>query len=171
MKRIILPALLVAILSACSSTPTSDTGATINDSSKGNVTSVDVTNPTKGKLPPELSDPQNILSKRSVYFDYDKYVIRSDAQPLIQAHARFLQSHSQLRVLVQGNTDERGSSEYNLALGQKRAEAVKKALLLLGASEAQVEAVSLGKEKPRCSDSSETCYAENRRADIVYVGE
>ena len=171
MKRFILPALLVALLSACSSTPTpeSGSGAPINDGS--NVTRVDANGPSMGKLPPELSDPRNILSKRSVYFDYDSYVIRSDARALVEAHARFLISHPELRVLIQGNTDERGSSEYNLALGQKRAEAVKKALSLLGAKETQLEAVSLGKEKPRCSDSNESCYAENRRADIVYNGE
>lgn len=173
MKRFILPTLLVAVLAACSSTPTteSNSAAPISDGSGGKVTTVDTGGVTRGNLPPELTDPKNILSKRSVYFDYDSFVIRSEAQPLVQAHARFLQSHPDLGILIQGNTDERGSSEYNLALGQKRAEAVKKALLLLGAKETQLEAVSLGKEKPRCMDASETCYAENRRADIVYKGE
>jgi peptidoglycan-associated lipoprotein len=76
-----------------------------------------------------------------------------------------------MRMLVQGNTDERGSREYNLALGQKRADVVKQALLLLGAQESQIESVSLGEEKPRCDDRTENCYAENRRGDMLYSGE
>jgi peptidoglycan-associated lipoprotein len=76
-----------------------------------------------------------------------------------------------MKMLLQGNTDERGSREYNIALGQKRADVVKQALLLLGAKEAQIESVSLGEEKPRCTDASEDCYAENRRGDMLYSGE
>ena len=117
-----------------------------------------------------LKDPKNILSKREVFFDFDSFVVKSEYQPLIEAHAKFLAANPKFKVLIQGNADERGSREYNLALGQKRAEAVKKSLLLLGAKEEQVEAVSLGEEKPRCTEHSEACWAENRRADILYTG-
>jgi peptidoglycan-associated lipoprotein len=98
-------------------------------------------------------------------------VIKQEARALIEAHARFLVQNPQMNMLVQGNTDERGSREYNLALGQKRAEAVKKALLLLGAKEGQLESVSLGEEKPACAESTETCWAQNRRGDMLYSGE
>ena len=118
-----------------------------------------------------LKDPRSPLSKRSVYFDYDSYVVKDEFKALLTAHAKFLAGNSKMKMLIQGNADERGSREYNLALGQKRAEAVKKSLLLLGAKEEQVEAVSLGEEKPRCTEHSEACWAENRRADILYTGE
>ena len=121
--------------------------------------------------PAQLKNPNSILSKRSVYFDYDQYVIKDEFKPLIEAHAKFLVKNPSYKVLIQGNADERGSREYNLALGQKRAEAVKKALALLGAHDTQIEAVSLGKEKPRCSEHTEECWAQNRRADILYTGE
>lgn len=118
-----------------------------------------------------LKDPKSILSKRSVYFEYDSFAVKSESQPLLEAHAKFLTEHPKYKMLIQGNADERGSREYNLALGQKRSEAVKKALQLLGGREEQIEAVSLGKEKPRCEESTEQCWAENRRADILYTGE
>ena len=106
-----------------------------------------------------------------MFFDFDSYIIKSEAKPLVEAHARFLVQNQQMKMLIQGNTDERGSREYNLALGQKRADVVKQALMLLGAKEAQIESVSLGEEKPRCDDASEACYAENRRGDMLYTGE
>lgn len=118
-----------------------------------------------------LKDPRSPLSKREVFFDYDSYVIRDEFRPLVEAHAKFLAANPKMKMLIQGNADERGSREYNLALGQKRAEAVKKALLLLGAKEDQLESVSLGEEKPRCSEQAESCWAQNRRDDILYSGE
>jgi peptidoglycan-associated lipoprotein len=118
-----------------------------------------------------LKDPKSILSKRSVFFDYDQYVIRDEFNTLIEAHAKFLTRNPKVKMLIQGNADERGSREYNLALGQKRADAVKKALGLLGASEGQMESVSLGEEKPRCAEANETCWAQNRRGDLLYSGE
>jgi len=118
-----------------------------------------------------LKDPRSILSKRAIYFDYDSFVVRDEFKPLIEAHARFLVANPKMRLLIQGNADERGSREYNLALGQKRADAIRRALLLLGAREEQIEAVSLGEEKPRCMEASESCWAENRRGDILYAGE
>ncbi|MFN4063081.1 MAG: peptidoglycan-associated lipoprotein Pal, partial [Parazoarcus communis] len=118
-----------------------------------------------------LTDPNNILSKRSVFFDFDSFVIKAEAKPLVEAHARFLVQNPQMKMLIQGNTDERGSREYNLALGQKRADAVRQALTLLGAKDSQIESVSLGEEKPRCTEATESCYAQNRRGDRLYSGE
>ena len=108
------------------------------------------------------------LAKRSVYFDFDKYEVRDDGRPVVESHGKYLSNHKERHILIQGNTDERGGSEYNLALGQKRAEAVRKALSVLGASESQMEAVSLGKEKPKATGHDEAAWQENRRADIVY---
>ncbi len=118
-----------------------------------------------------LRDPRSILSKRSVFFDYDQFSIKDEFKPLLDAHARFLVANPKMKMLIQGNADERGSREYNLALGQKRADAVKKMLLLLGAREEQLEAVSLGEEKPRNPGHDEAAWAENRRDDMLYTGE
>jgi peptidoglycan-associated lipoprotein len=115
-----------------------------------------------------LNDPQGVLAKRSVYFDYDSYVVRDDGKQVVENHSAFLNKNKSRKILIQGNTDERGGTEYNLALGQKRAEAVRKAMATLGVSESQMEAVSLGEEKPKAMGSGEAAWAENRRADIVY---
>ncbi|RJG06609.1 peptidoglycan-associated lipoprotein Pal [Noviherbaspirillum cavernae] len=115
-----------------------------------------------------LNDPKGVLAKRSVYFDFDSYIVKDEFKPLVDAHAKYLASNKGRKILIQGNTDERGGSEYNLALGQKRAEAVRKSLSLLGVPESQMEAVSLGKEKPKATGSDESAWAENRRSDIVY---
>jgi peptidoglycan-associated lipoprotein len=114
---------------------------------------------------------QGVLAKRSVFFDYDSYVIKDEFKSLVEAHAQFLVANPKVKMLIQGNADERGSREYNLALGQKRAEALKKMLMLLGTREDQVEAVSLGEEKPRCSEANEGCWSQNRRDDMLYTGE
>ena len=118
-----------------------------------------------------LKDPKSPLSKRSIYFDYDSYVVKDEFQSLLTAHAKFLADNRQFKMLIQGNTDERGSREYNLALGQKRAEALKKMLALLGAKEDQLESVSLGEDKPRCAEHAESCWSQNRRDDMLYTGE
>ena len=118
-----------------------------------------------------LKDPRSPLSKRSVYFDFDSYIIKDEFQSLLATHAKFLSANASMKMLIQGNADERGSREYNLALGQKRADAIKKALSLLGVPEAQLESVSLGEEKPQCTESNEDCWAKNRRGDMLYSGE
>jgi peptidoglycan-associated lipoprotein len=115
-----------------------------------------------------LNDPQGVLANRSVYFDFDSYTVKSDFNSLLSNHANYLSAHTTRKILIQGNTDERGGREYNLALGQKRAEAVRKSLSALGVSDSQTEAVSLGKEKPKATGSTEEAWAQNRRADIVY---
>lgn len=116
-------------------------------------------------------DPASPLSSRSVYFDFDQFVVKDEYRAMLEAHAGYLLSKRDARVILQGNADERGSREYNLALGQKRAEAVRKALAVLGVSDAQIEAVSFGEEKPRKEGETEEAYAENRRADVVYADE
>ena len=118
-----------------------------------------------------LRDPNSPLSKRSIYFDFDSYVVKDEYQSLLVAHSKFLAAHANMKMLIQGNADERGSREYNLALGQKRSDAIKKALSLLGISESQMESVSLGEEKPTCTEATEECWAKNRRGDILYSGE
>ena len=115
-----------------------------------------------------LNDPSSPLSKRSIYFDFDSFVIKDEYRGTVEAHAKFLTTNKTRKVVVQGNTDDRGSREYNLALGQKRAEAVRRSLSALGVTEQQVEAVSFGEEKPRATGSDEASWAENRRADLGY---
>ena len=115
-----------------------------------------------------LNDPKGVLANRSVYFDYDSFVVREDGKPVVANHSGYLTKNQGRKVLIQGNTDERGGTEYNLALGQKRAEAVRRSMSSLGVSENQMEAVSLGEEKPKATGSDEAAWAENRRADIVY---
>ena len=105
---------------------------------------------------------------RIIYFDFDSYTIKPEFQALIDAHARFLKANPQRRVSIEGHTDERGGREYNLALGQKRSEAVRRSLGLLGVGDSQVEAVSFGKEKPAATGANEDAWAQNRRAEIAY---
>ena len=118
-----------------------------------------------------LKDPNNILSRRTVYFDFDRFEVRDEYRPLVEAHAKFLRENPSAKMLIQGNADERGSREYNVGLGQRRSDSVKKMLILLGARDNQIEAVSLGEEKPACSEHGEDCWAKNRRDDMLYNGE
>ena len=105
---------------------------------------------------------------RIIYFDYDSYIVKPEFQGTVEAHARYLAASKSRRLFVEGHTDERGGREYNLALGQKRAEAVRRGLGLLGVADAQVEAVSFGKEKPVATGADETSLARNRRAELNY---
>ena len=178
MRSLFLVAAASLILAACGSHPTApeQPGAGVEDRTpKVKVDTQPVTQvTTDGKDLTSLAalkDPKSILSKRSVFFDYDQYVIKEEFRPLLEAHARFLAANAKMKILIQGNADERGSREYNLALGQKRADAVKKSLILLGAKEDQLEAVSLGEEKPRNPGHDEAAWAENRRGDLLYSGE
>ncbi|MDH4093337.1 MAG: peptidoglycan-associated lipoprotein Pal [Betaproteobacteria bacterium] len=134
------------------------------------VTGVDLTGGKPAGADP-LKDPSSPLSMRSIYYDFDKYDIKDEYKPVIEAHARYLRENGGVKMLIQGNTDERGSREYNIALGQRRAESVKKMLLLLGAREEQVEAVSLGEEKPKETGHGEEAWTRNRRSDMLYAGE
>ena len=154
---------MVGALAACHSGVKLDEGA-----NKGAIGTQPDANAVQQVNVDPLNDPNSPLAKRSIYFDFDSYAVRDDYQPLLQQHAQYLKSHPDRHVLIQGNTDERGTSEYNLALGQKRAEAVRRAMSLLGVADTQMEAVSLGKEKPQGSGHDEASWAQNRRSDLVY---
>ena len=118
-----------------------------------------------------LKDPSNILSKRTIYFDYDSDAVKAEYRPIVEAHGKYLAAHPDTKMIVQGNTDERGTREYNLSLGQRRSVAVKKALNLLGVQDKQIETVSYGEEKAVQNCGDENCFAKNRRADVVYEGD
>jgi peptidoglycan-associated lipoprotein len=117
-----------------------------------------------------LTDEGSLLSKRNVYYDYNDYTLHADYHDVIQAHAQFLHEHPAFKVRIEGNCDERGSSTYNLALGQRRADFVKRALELLGADAKQITAVSLGAERPKALGGSDAARAQNRRSDLKYIG-
>lgn len=166
MKKTALLLLTALSLVACSSTPSTDSDvATVDATTTTGIPQLDA------KALSQLRDPNSPLSKRSVYFGYDEYSVQAEYTQLLAAHAKFIAAQKNARVLIQGNTDERGSREYNLALGQKRADAVKKQLVIMGAPEDRIESVSLGKEKPKALGDNEAAWAENRRADLLYNGE
>lgn len=182
MIRVLISIVLGLALAGCGTTDVKDEGVPVESRKPESVTlPPPVTTvkppakaPTTGSIRTEqvagnpLKDPSNILSKRSVFFDYDSAVVKDEFKPVVTAHAKYLTDNRGRRVVVQGNTDERGSREYNLALGQRRADSVKKMLMLLGATDNQIETVSFGEEKPRAMGSTENAYSENRRADIAY---
>ncbi|MBE0613366.1 MAG: peptidoglycan-associated lipoprotein Pal [Burkholderiales bacterium] len=168
----------VALLAACAGTPEMESKAGVEDRAATSAagdrqagSAVTPVAPNAGQQANPLKDPGSILSKRSIFYDYDKYDVKDEYKPLLQAHARYLAQNPGAKMLVQGNADERGSREYNIALGQKRADGVKKILQLMGVKESQVESVSLGEEKPRCAEATEECYSKNRRSDMLYGGE
>jgi peptidoglycan-associated lipoprotein len=176
MKKIALSVLMTALLAACASTPAPvvDPNAgknTQTNNAGADVKTVDTGSTTGVKLDPRLTDPNNVLSQRRVYFDYDSFVVKSDYDAMIQAHAKFLVQNRDYKIILQGNTDNRGTAEYNLALGQKRSDAVAKLLLALGVNEAQIESVSFGEERPLENGDTDEAWERNRRADIVYYGE
>ena len=115
------------------------------------------------------NDPKSPLFEKSVYFGFDEYTVQTKYQKMLSAHASYLKANSNQKIIIQGNTDDRGTAEYNLALGQRRSDAVRKSLNLMGVSDNQIEAVSFGKEKPKAEGDNEAAWAENRRADIVYI--
>lgn len=119
-------------------------------------------------LPAHLDPKSQVSRERSVYFDFDEYALDSGDNALIETHGKYLAAHPALAIRVEGNTDERGSAEYNLALGQRRAQAVVSALKIYGVKETQLEAVSWGKERPRTGGGDEGAWAQNRRADLQY---
>ena len=125
----------------------------------------------KGDAWTQLKEPGSPLAKRSVYYEYDHYDIKEEYVPIVEAHSKFLMDHADLKIAVQGNCDDRGSREYNLALGQRRANSVKHAMVLLGVGDKQIETVSFGAEKPLAFGQDEDSWAKNRRADIVYPNE
>ena len=176
---VIAAASLVALFAACSTTPDEQKPAAVTErgaaapapeASPGGrkpAPSVDLTQKGAGGAA-ALKDPNSILSKRQIFFEYDKFDIKDEYRPVVESHAKYLRETPGAKMLIQGNADERGSREYNVGLGQRRADSVRKMLMLLGAKEAQIESVSLGEEKPACSEHNEECWAKNRRGDILY---
>jgi len=178
-KSLIISLVLVATLAVCSSKAPKEAPAKVDDKSMnqsgavgaGDGSAATSGTSTSGMEVNPLKDPNNILSKRSVYFDYDKDDVKAEYRPLIEAHAKYLLANPSAKVVLQGNTDERGSREYNLSLGQRRAVAVKNVMNLLGVQDKQVETVSFGEEKANTSMQDESAYKQDRRTDIVYEGE
>ncbi len=174
MKNIIVPLLLASLLAACSSHAVKDAApkasAPVAQTPPAKAANANPVVQSKVEVNP-LTDPNNILSKRSIYFDYDHFTVKSEYQNQLAAHAKYIIDHPQVIITIQGNADERGSREYNLALGQKRSVSVKQALNLLGVSDKQIETISFGNEKPKALGHDETAWSQNRRADIVYPGE
>ena len=144
-----------AAASTVAQTPTARPGGTPQSS----VASVNLTQPAGGT-------PSSAQVARIVYFDFDSFVIKDEFKSIVEGHARSMSANKQRRMVVEGHADERGSREYNLALGQKRAESVVKSLSLLGVGQAQVEAVSFGEERPATQGSDEAAWAKNRRAEL-----
>ena len=178
MKRYLMVAALAAVLAGCGSnvkldppiqgsgadaTATQGAGAGAAGAGAGQST---VTQVQAGPAGADAAGPAGV--GRVIYFDFDSFTVTPEYQGLVDQHARVLQGNRGRSVAVEGHTDERGSREYNLALGQKRAEAVRRALTLVGATDAQIEAVSFGEEKPAVSGSSEDAYSQNRRVEIRY---
>jgi peptidoglycan-associated lipoprotein len=161
-KSLLLATLLSLFLAGCSSTP-------INDASKPSGPSA--SNDEKDLDLASLRDPNNILSKRSIYFDYDKDVVKAEYKDLLAAHAKYVASHPKAKMTLTGNTDDRGSREYNVSLGQKRSVSVKKSINVLGAQDAQIETVSFGEERADTNCKDDACYAKDRRVDISYEKE
>lgn len=146
----------------------SGTSASASDGSASGAGKDDVVSRSMGDDGDGSGDIAGAPSARQIFFDLDQYTVKSDYQGVVQATADFLKSKPKVRIIIQGNTDERGGSEYNLSLGQKRAEAVRKALGVLGIGEDRIETVSFGEEKPMAECHDESCWSKNRRADIVY---
>jgi len=170
MKKYLIILASVLALSACGTTD-KQTPAVITDSKAG--TTATEPPPTTGTIPPTTAGDSGVIAPPaglalSIYFDLDSFVIKDEFRPVVEKHAEFLKRTPNARTVIEGNTDERGSREYNLALGQKRAEAVKSMLRVLGVSEAQVEAVSYGEERPKAPGHDEAAYAQNRRSDFSY---
>ncbi|MFC7418942.1 peptidoglycan-associated lipoprotein Pal [Iodobacter arcticus] len=178
MKKVALSLIMTALLAACASTPVPTTKPADNSGSTNTSTTQPSTNPTTVDLTQgtaksftELTDPNNTLSNRRVYFDFDSFIVRPDFHELVQAHAKYLNTHKDAKIILQGHTDERGTAEYNLALGQKRADSVRKMMNVLGVPDSQIETVSFGEERPLEAGDSDAIRERNRRAEIVYNGE
>lgn len=179
MKRLVLACSVAVLLSACGSSvklddvPVEDKSGVSAGAGAGGAAGAGTSGAAKSTVAPvdlskSAADAAIQSTTRVVYFDYDSFVIRPEFQSVIEAHAKYIRADKTRKVAIEGHTDERGGREYNLALGQKRAEAVKKAMALLGVAEAQLEAVSFGKEKPADTGSSEAAMQKNRRAEISY---
>ena len=164
-KSLFLASLLSLFLIGCSSTPIVDVSKPAGPSASND------SSDEKDLDLASLRDPNNILSKRSIYFDYDKDTVKADYKDLLAAHAKYVASHPKAKMTLTGNTDDRGSREYNVSLGQKRSVSVKKSMNVLGAQDAQIETVSFGEERADTNCKDDACYGKDRRVDISYEKE
>ena len=164
-KSLLLASLLSLFLIGCSSTPIVDVSKPAGPSASKDE------NDEKDLDLASLRDPNNILSKRSIYFDYDKDTVKAEYKDLLAAHARYVASHPKAKMTLTGNTDDRGSREYNVSLGQKRSVSVKKSMNVLGAQDTQIETVSFGEERADTNCKDDACYGKDRRVDISYEKE
>lgn len=186
MKKTVLGLLIVGLLAGCSSDETKpntsqeDAARTAAAKAAADKAAADkaaaeaqahAQAPVATQAIDPLQDTNNILSQRSVYFAFNKYNVGSEYAPMLQAHAAYLVAHTTAKIQLQGNTDDRGSAEYNLALGQRRSDSVRKSLSLLSVPDDQMSTVSFGKTKPVAMGDNETAWAKNRRTDIVYQSE
>ncbi len=168
LKRTIYSLAIVALIAGCSSgTKLNETPVVDGSAGQGSGGAASGVAPVT--IDPNAQTAQGPVGvARIIFFDFDSYTVKPEFQSLVDGHARFLKANPQRRISIEGHTDERGGREYNLALGQKRAEAVRRALVLLGVSDSQIEAVSFGKEKPAVQGTGEDVWAQNRRAEITY---
>jgi peptidoglycan-associated lipoprotein len=175
MKKTLVVLGLTVFLAACASkkdpAPTTDTKPTPTIEAKPGPATTGVTPSTVSGVSDPLKDPNNILSKRIIYFDYDKDSVKSEFTAIVQAHAKYLNENRNRKIRLEGHADERGSREYNMALGQRRAEAVRRAMAVLGVGSERMETISFGEDKPRATGQDEAAWAQNRRVEIVYDGE
>ena len=171
-SRTVLAALVAAaFMAGCASqsTTTPDQGSTSQSGTpSGAQSSATPQSGGPGSASSGSRDPREAFAKRSVYYEFDGYDVKPEYRPLVEAHAAYLKQNPSARITIEGNCDERGSREYNVALGQRRAESVMKTMTLLGARAGQIESVSFGKEKPRAAGNDEKAWAENRRSDLAY---
>jgi peptidoglycan-associated lipoprotein len=174
MNKTLVAIPVALLLAACGSTQKTEAPVETRTPTQPTQTSTAPTSPTTAPVNQPRVDPLNapgsILLQRSVFFDYDSNVVKDEFRNLVQAHSKYLVENGSNRIALEGNTDERGSREYNLALGQRRADAVKKVMTVLGVPEARIETVSFGEEKPKSNGHDESAWSQNRRADIVYKG-
>ncbi len=182
--KVLSTLVLALVLAACKSTPMVDKPAVVDKSPSSQtgangadgadtsgIKELSVDGSATGDANNPLKDPKNILSKRNIYFDFDSDTVKAEYRPMLEAHAKYLLANGGAKMVLQGNTDDRGTREYNLSLGQRRSVAVKTSLNLLGVQDKQIETVSFGEEKAAANCADDACAQQNRRVDVVYENE
>jgi peptidoglycan-associated lipoprotein len=172
MKKLVIRIVLVNLLAACANQPpkTPEAAAPVPAPAAAETTPAPEATTTTTPLADvdPLSDAASLLAKRSIYYPFDVSAVQDADKPTVEAHAKYLSEHPDRKVHIEGNTDERGSNEYNLALGQRRADSVKQMLIVGGAKASQIETASYGEEKPKATGHDEAAWSQNRRSDIKY---
>jgi len=166
-SKFLIISILAGTVAACgTATKQDDAGATTDQGQdqRGAAT------PEGGFKGSPFDDPNNLLSKRTVYFDFDSADVLAEDREIIMAHAQYLASHPDAKVVLEGHTDERGTREYNIALGERRAKAVSQLMLLQGVAQSQMDIISFGEERPVAPEHDESAWRLNRRVEILYSG-